>query len=808
MTLIEAAKAMLADSKLSTTFWAEAVNTACYVQNRVLVVKPHNKTIYELFHGKTPSLSFMRPFMCQVTILNTKDHLDKFDGKADEGFFDGYSLNSKSFRVFNNKTRVVEESLHTKFSKNTPNITGSGPNWLFDIDALTKSMNYKPVVAGNQFNGNAESKSSQDDGFQPSSVDGKKVDEDPRKESKCKDQEKKDNVNNTNNVNAAGTNGVNVVGANTNNELPFDLEMPDLEDISTFNFSSDHEDDDEMTDMNNLDTTIQVSSAPTTRIHKDHPINQMDVKSAFLYGKIKEKVYVYQLSGFEDPDFPDKVYKVKKAYMDYIKLLEHVYVDDIIFGSTKKELCNAYEKIMHEKFQMSSMRELTFFLGLQVKHKQDGIFISQDKYVAEIIKKYGYTEVKNASTPMKTQKPLLKDEDGEEVDVHLYRSIIGSLMYLTSLNPDIMFVVCACAKYQVNPKVSHVHDVKRNFRYLKRQPKFGLWYPKDYSFDLVAYTDSDYAGASLDMKSTTGVYTSCIEQFWATVKAKNVNGEVQLQALVDRKYVIITESTIKKDLQLKDAEGVDYLSNAAILEQLTLMGVGKDFSGRETPLFLTMMVQAQEDMGEDEAVNEEMDDSLERAATTATSLDAEQDRGDTVAQTRSERVSKISNDPLLAGVNTPRSDEGLGEKDACKQGRIADIDANEDIYLVNAHNDEDMFGVNDLDGDEVIVKSVDIVEQAKEVVDDITLAKALIKIKTASSRPKAKGLVIHEQEQAPTPTISSQQPSQVKDKGKGKMVEPEPMKKLSKKDQLMLNKELAFKLQAEEENGRLAREKA
>ncbi|GJZ06715.1 putative ribonuclease H-like domain-containing protein [Tanacetum coccineum] len=205
----------------------------------------------------------------------------------------------------------------------------------------------------------------------------------------------------------------------------------------------------------------------------------MDVKSAFLYEKIEEEVYVCQPPGFEDPNFPDRVYKVENHCMDYIKLLE--------LGT-----------------KMSSMGELTFFLGLQVKQKKDGIFISQDKYVEEILKKFRFTKVKTASTPMETQKPLLKDEDGEEVDVHMYRSMIGSLMYLTSSRPDIMFAVCACARYQVNPKVSHLHAVKRIFRYLKGQPKLGLWYPKDSPFDLVAYTDSDYAGASLDRKSTTG----------------------------------------------------------------------------------------------------------------------------------------------------------------------------------------------------------------------------------------------------------------------------------------------------------------
>ncbi|GJW06876.1 ribonuclease H-like domain-containing protein [Tanacetum coccineum] len=269
-TLIEAARTMLADSKLPTTFWAEAVNTACYVQNRVLVVKPYNKTPYELFHGRTPTLSFMRPFGYPVTILNTIDHLGKFDGKADEGFFVGYSLNSKAFRVFNSRTRIVEENLHIRFSENTPNVVGSGPDWLFDIDALTRTMNYEPIVAGTQSNGFActkasdnagqarketkpvknyillplwtadppfshDLKSSHDDGSKPSSDDGKKVDEDPRKDSECNDQEKEDNVNSTNNVNVASINEVNVVGGKTSIKLPFDPNMPALEDYSIFN---------------------------------------------------------------------------------------------------------------------------------------------------------------------------------------------------------------------------------------------------------------------------------------------------------------------------------------------------------------------------------------------------------------------------------------------------------------------------------------------------------------------------------------------------------------------------------------------
>ena len=190
--------------------------------------------------------------------------------------------------------------------------------------------------------------------------------------------------------------------------------------------------------------------------YKNFPVYQMDVKSAFLYGKIPEPVYVMQPPGFEDPKYPDRVYKVKKALYGlhqaprawydtlsqyllnngfcrgtidktlFIKkdkkdiLLVQVYVDDIIFGSTNKVLCEGFEKLMHNRFEMSSMGELTFFLGLQVKQKPDGIFISQDKYVADMLKKFGFKDVKAAKTPMDKNKPLLKDEDGEEVDVHLY----------------------------------------------------------------------------------------------------------------------------------------------------------------------------------------------------------------------------------------------------------------------------------------------------------------------------------------------------------------------------------------------------
>ncbi|GJV27921.1 putative ribonuclease H-like domain-containing protein [Tanacetum coccineum] len=185
-------------------------------------------------------------------------------------------------------------------------------------------------------------------------------------------------------------------------------------------------------------------------------------------------------------------------------LLVQVYVDNIIFGSSNPKLCREFEALMHDKFKMSTMGELSFFLGLQVLQNKDGIFLSQDKYVGDILKKFGFSDLRSANTPMNRENPWGKDGTGKDVDLHLYRSMIGSLMCLTASRLNIMFAVCACARHQVTPKECHLHAVKRIFRYLKGHPKLGLWYPKESPFDLVAYLDSDYGGASQDRKSTTG----------------------------------------------------------------------------------------------------------------------------------------------------------------------------------------------------------------------------------------------------------------------------------------------------------------
>nr|GEV04715.1 ribonuclease H-like domain-containing protein [Tanacetum cinerariifolium] len=582
MTLIEAARTMLADSLLPISFWAEAVNTACYVQNRVLVTKPHNKTPYELLLGRTPSIGFIRPFGYLVTILNTLDPLGKFDRKDDEGFLVGYFVNSKAFRVFNSRTRIVQETLHINFLENQSNVVGSGRKWLFDIDTLIQSMNYQLVVVGNQPNPSADADATFDVKenenevhVSPSSSNQpKKHNEKAKREAKGKssvdistgvrdlrDEFEEFSSNSTNRVNTASA-PVTAVGPNpTNITNSFNAAGP-FDNVVSPNFEIDDEENvGAEADLSNLETNISISPIPTTRFCKDHPITQIisdfdfsssykeygkDGKrtSASLYETIKEEVYVCQPPGFKDPDYPDKVYKVVKA----------------LYG-------------LHQAPRAC-----------------------QDKYVAEILRKFGLKDGNSASTLIDTEKPLLKDPDG-----------ISKAIYIWASNP------------------------------------------KDSPFNLVAYSDSDYARASLDRNSTTGgcqflgcrlIYWQCKKQsvvatssaeaeyvaaasyyaqvlwiqnpklvllvlikyqinendgirvtagdlklllsgilllllvirecclFWASVLVKKTNDVVKLQSLIERKKVVITEVTIRQDLRLDDADGVECLPNEEIFVEL------------------------------------------------------------------------------------------------------------------------------------------------------------------------------------------------------------------------------------------------
>ncbi|GKC80088.1 putative ribonuclease H-like domain-containing protein, partial [Tanacetum coccineum] len=299
------------------------------IENRVLVTKPHNKTLYELIIGRPPSISFMRPFRCHVTILNTLDPLGKFDGKAEEGFLVGYSAISEAFRVFNSQTRKVEENLHVNFLENKPNGVGQGPNWLFDIDFLTNSMNYQPVTAGNQTNKNAgpqEANCNIDEKYKNDTADDAASETPAQKPAKQSDAIRKEFEAQCNRellqgkaTRASITNSFNTVSTPVNaastprtsndarpsfvplggsfpldvNDLPDDPLMPDLEDTvevqNTGIFGSAYDDDDLDTynspyadqvmgaeaDFNNKEPLTVVSPIPTTRVHYIHPKNQI-----------------------------------------------------------------------------------------------------------------------------------------------------------------------------------------------------------------------------------------------------------------------------------------------------------------------------------------------------------------------------------------------------------------------------------------------------------------------------------------------------------------------------------------------------
>ncbi|GJX26372.1 hypothetical protein Tco_0232668 [Tanacetum coccineum] len=298
---------------------------------------------------------------------------------------------------------------------------------------------------------------------------------------------------------------------------------------------------------------------------------------------------------------------------------------------------------------------------------------------------------------METQKPLLKDEDGEEVDVHMYRLMIGSLMYLTSSRPDIMFAVCACARYQVNPKVSHLYAVKKIFRYLKGQPKLGLWYLKDSPFDLVAYTDSDYAGASLDRKSTT---REKAKKSVRLMMEKLVIRENRQRVLVRKRIERIGENKNRKRAMWNKNKQSDLVS-----KRIERNGELKNRKRVE-------YIKNRQSVWNEIEVN----------------------AGD----------SKL----MLLGINLilqnplEMKKESLGE-DASKQGRINAIDVDEDITLVNDQDDADMFDVNTLTSDEVLAEQEVATKDVNMTVDEVTTKVSAATTTTTAiiSTPK-KGIVI------------------------------------------------------------------
>ncbi|KAJ9538811.1 hypothetical protein OSB04_031544 [Centaurea solstitialis] len=822
-TLIEAARTMLADSKLPITFWAEAVNTACYVQNRVLIVKSKGKTPYELFEKKKPYIGFLKPFGCPCTILDTKTHLGKFDSKSDDGFLVQYSSQSKALRVFNNSTRIIEESDNVKCNENTPNIPGSGPNWLFDIDSLTNSLNMSNAVntgtgteqiqetsppfvvfpmpltdtndaytteetepvqqlelendEKNEDQQTEETSLSDNIEVIPASDEGPQWDQEPEVNDSSLGvdlPEEPLHLTRTQKNHPPTLVIGDIQSPMITRKQSKSLPNPHLSMISVFlSWTEPKKAHDAMKDpswieamqeellqfvlqhvwdlvdlprghrvigtkwifRNKTDERGIVAQgytqeevidyddvfAPVARIeairlflafasYKGFKVYQMDVKSAFLYGTIDEEVYVSQPPGFEDPKYPDKVYKLRKALYGlhqaprawydtlssyllenkfergvidktlFIKrtktdmLLVQIYVDDIIFGSTRDDMCKEFEELMHKKFKMSSMGELTFFLGLQVKQKTDGIFINRSKYVALMLQKFGMTDAKPASTPMETHKHLTADVEGEEVDVHHYRSMIGSLMYLTASRPDIMFAVCVCARFQVRPKESHLHAVKRIFKYLKGQPRI---------------TTKSAISPKIAILRDLKIFLISWPHPLSRVK--------QIHTTICGHSLTVNPAKIRQHLRLNDESGTTMLSTSTIMEAFLRVGGTPSSSGskpqepispqlehsptdtfqRDTPGVMlhssVKKVPSQEKDGHvvgeaqttDVAQGVHQDNlNITKTPTTATPSEkshggprCQETKGAASASARLKASAKKLKDPVME-VNTPKSGEG------------------------------------------------------------------------------------------------------------------------------------------------------
>nr|GEV29142.1 putative ribonuclease H-like domain-containing protein [Tanacetum cinerariifolium] len=772
-TLIEAARTMLADSLLPIPFWAEAVNTACYVQNRVLVTKPHNKTPYELLHGRTPSIGFMRPFGCPVTILNTLDLLGKFKGKVDDGFLVGYSVNSKAFRVFNSRTRIVQETLHVNFLENKPNIAGDATfdGKEHDAEKPESAVNLSPSISalsGEQndmtkkkdkgkspveyFTGNRELNAD----FEDYSGDNSN---DVRTAGPIVPTGGQNYSNSTNPFSAAGTSNTNTSPTHGKpslkvaSQLSDNSDMLEMEDIAY----SDHENVGAEVDFNNLETSIIVSPIPTTKTHKSHLISQIigDLSSPT---QTRSMSRVIKDQGFEDPGYPDKVYKVVKALYGlhqapraWYETLANYFLEN---GFHRGQI----DQTLFIKKQKGDI----LLVQIYVKQKNDGIFIIQDKYVAEILKKFRLTEGKSASTPIDTEKPLLKDHDGEDVDVYIYSYI----EYALTVNPTI--------------------------------------------------------------------YVSCIKQFWNTVAVKQSNDVTRLQALVIKKKVVVTEAAIREALRLDDAEGnqlgdlsthtTKYISPALTQKVVANMRrVGKGCSGVKTPLFEGMLVTREpeehgdaEEQSTDEYAAEELDtavleddEALDGCATLARRV--EHLEHDNVAQDleiiklktrvkKLERANKVKALKLrrLRKVRTSHrvdtSDDTI-IKDVSNKGRMIDeLDRDEGVVLMSEKEEKKAEEVKDITGDaEVEGRQADIyqidMDHAAKVLsmqEDEPKVQEAVEVVAAISETVSAAVVV--------PTITAA-PVKSMDKEKGIMVEePKPMKK---KQQVELDEAYARKLHEE-----------
>nr|GEW12797.1 hypothetical protein [Tanacetum cinerariifolium] len=458
-----------------------------------LVTKPQNKSPYELIHGRPPLVDFMKPFGCHVTILNTRDNLGKFDRKADEGYFIGYYVVSKAMRAFNKRNRIVEKTLNIRFLKNAPNVKGNGPDWFNDIDSLTVSMNYVPVITGNQTNGIARTRDNLVVDLKNSTANSEKKDTEVDESGVLDNGGQDDQVTRSDSpastdgpsfVNAASPSPINgaATPASTNafEEHPFKrlstfknaFSLPRVPTVTQINdtgiFGNAYDDEvvEEEVDMNNVASSYTIPDAPFTKFLKYHPQEQVigSIGTKWVLRNKKDKRGI--------------VVKSKARLFTQRHTQEEGIAYDEVFAPVARiepiRLFMAYASF--KDFVVYQMDVKSAFLYGKIKEE---VYVCQapgfeDSYFPDKV-------YKTDSTLMEPNNPLIKDEEAEDVDVHLYRLMIGLLMYLTASRPDITFAI-----------------------YLKGQLNLGLWYPKDLPFDLEAFYDSNYAGAILDKKSTTG----------------------------------------------------------------------------------------------------------------------------------------------------------------------------------------------------------------------------------------------------------------------------------------------------------------
>nr|GEU81688.1 ribonuclease H-like domain-containing protein [Tanacetum cinerariifolium] len=460
-TLIEAARTMLADSKLPTTFWAEAVNTACYIQNRVLVVKPHNKTPYELFLGRKPALSFMRPFGCPVTILNTLDYLGP---KSSE---------DEVADVARNKSTEV-------------------PRKENEVQDPTKECD----------------KNNQKDVRDQEEVPRKQFEQEPER---LFGQGKVANTNSTNILSTVSS-PVNAVSSsfttvdpgrertqrNEFENLLTNPLIPDLEDIADTGIFSGAYDEVEgaVADFNNLELA--------TVVKENQSQGLSELLTCFFLSQIEPKKVIQALTDLSWIEImQDKLlqFRLQKVWrLVDLPIGKHAIGTKWVYRNKKDErgivVRNKARLVAQGYTQEEGIDYDEVFAHVArikaIRFLAYASFMGFIMYQIDVKSAFLYSTIEE------------EDEEVVDVDIHLYGLMIGSFMYLTASRPDIMFAVCACARFQVTPKVSHLHAVKRIFRYLKGQPKLGLWYPGDSPFDLKAFLDSDYAGVSLDRKSTIG----------------------------------------------------------------------------------------------------------------------------------------------------------------------------------------------------------------------------------------------------------------------------------------------------------------